>query len=1088
LTPADVAEEAIKLARTWEAAEPSAAVSPKERASTELLAKLVQNPKGMDFTMAFVDRVARPEDNKVAARELRALARSGNVPKFIAASDRTLLGVGGRLAPLAPDIAMPLARARLRQMVGHLVVDASDPTLANHIARAKANGYRLNLNLLGEAVLGDEEANRRVERTIELVRRPDVDYISIKISSLASQIITWDRVGSVARAIEHLRPLLDAAKECGTFINMDMEEYHDLDLTMDVFEQALMMPEYLHMEAGIVIQCYLPDALGAIKRLVEFADKRKAAGGASIKVRFVKGANLSMEQVEASLHGWQQAIYMCKEDVDANYLRVVDWTLRPEHLGNLHVGVAGHNLFHLATAYLLAKGRGVLDNVEFEMLQGMAPAQADAVRDTTGGVRFYTPVVHKENFDVAISYLVRRLEENAAPQNFLYQQFSNVADPLAVPQQKFLEAIARLDEPTTDPLRGRTLPVPETGFYNEPDVDSAVQVNRDWALACLAADPGPVQWPVVTKVSDVDACVERAEAAQKAWGALPAAERARVLRLAADKLKAHRGDLVAVMAHEGGKTVAESDPEVSEAIDFARYYAQCAEETLDLPGVKFDPVKVTAVIPPWNFPVSIPTGGMMAALAAGSAVIIKPAKLVRRCGETAVAAIHEAFKECGVSLDTLQVLHVKGGDLGKRLVTHPKVDAVVLTGSIETASMFAGWRPDLKLYAETSGKNALIVTPSADIDLAVADLVKSAFSSAGQKCSAASLAILVGSVYSSPRFRAQLTDAVKSMKVGWGTDISTNMGPLIEPPGEKLMRGLTELDPGEHWLVKPKQLDETGRLWSPGVRDGVEPGSWFHLTECFGPVLGLMHADTLEEAIDLQNATAFGLTGGIHSLDQAEIDEWCDKVEVGNAYVNRHITGAIVRRQSFGGWKGSAVGPGAKAGGPNYVAEFGTWTEAEPVTDPEAWLEAARQSDIDAWNAEFGVEHDPDHLKVEANIFRYRPLPAGTYWVRAGADAKDYEVRRVIGAARIAGLEPRVSRASSEPDEVFAARVASGEVSGRIRVVGTAPGLREAAAGRLGELTVLDFPVTGSGRRELLCCVREQALSITKHRYGHVAD
>jgi RHH-type proline utilization regulon transcriptional repressor/proline dehydrogenase/delta 1-pyrroline-5-carboxylate dehydrogenase len=315
------------------------------------------------------------------------------------------------------------------------------------------------------------------------------------------------------------------------------------------------------------------------------------------------------------------------------------------------------------------------------------------------------------------------------------------------------------------------------------------------------------------------------------------------------------------------------------------------------------------------------------------------------------------------------------------------------------------------------------------------------------------------------------------------------MGPVIEEPGDKLLRGLTQLEPGEKWLVRPARLDDSGRLWSPGLKIGVAPGSWYHLTECFGPVLGLMFAKDLDEAIKLQNATAFGLTGGLHSLDQGEQDRWLDRVEVGNAYVNRHITGAIVRRQPFGGWKASAVGPGAKAGGPNYVAEFGVWTEAAPPADGaewDAWLEEARRTDAAAWAAEFGTDHDPSGLRVEANIFRYRPVPA--YTVRVGEGAQEHQVQRVLAAAGIAGVSAAVSRWGEETHEEFARSVRTGIVSGRIRVVGHAPGLREAAATRLGEVTVLDHPVTFDGRREVLSVLHEQALSITKHRFGHVPD
>ncbi|HKY66713.1 MAG TPA: aldehyde dehydrogenase family protein, partial [Acidimicrobiales bacterium] len=434
-----------------------------------------------------------------------------------------------------------------------------------------------------------------------------------------------------------------------------------------------------------------------------------------------------------------------------------------------------------------------------------------------------------------------------------------------------------------------------------------------------------------------DAVVTSARAAQRSWAVRSAAERAAVLRRAADELEARRGQLVTVMAAEGGKTVAEADPEVSEAVDFARYYA---DRALDLDpgaghpatdGARFTPPVLTLVTPPWNFPVAIPIGGVLAALAAGSAVVIKPAHLVPRCTEVAVAALHAALASAGVAPDVLRVVRTDEGEVGRALVAHPGVDTVILTGAIDTARLFSSWRAGRdggpRVLAETSGKNTLVITPSADVDLAVADLVRSAFGHAGQKCSAASLVVLVGSAGTSERLRRQLVDAVRSVRVGWPADLGATMGPLIEPPTDKLERALTRLDPGESWLVEPRLLDDTGRLWSPGLKDGVAPGSFFHLTECFGPVLGIMRARTLAEAVELQNATAFGLTGGLHALDEREITEWLATVEVGNAYVNRHITGAIVQRQPFGGWKDSVVGPGAKAGGPNYVAQLGTWTE-----------------------------------------------------------------------------------------------------------------------------------------------------------------
>src|SRR5665647_2518912 len=283
---------------------------------------------------------------------------------------------------------------------------------------------------------------------------------------------------------------------------------------------------------------------------------------------------------------------------------------------------------------------------------------------------------------------------------------------------------------------------------------------------------------------------------------------------------------------------------------------------------------VTTVTPPWNFPVAIGVGSVLAALAAGSPVLIKPAPQTPLCAGVAMAAVHEALAAEGVPADVLQVVAAAEDDVGRHLVSHPDVARVLLTGSIETAGLFSRWRDDLEVIAETSGKNAIVVTPSADLDLAVADIVRSAFGHAGQKCSAASLVILVGSAGRSARFRRQLADATASLRVGSATDLATTMGPLVEPAHGKLLRALTTLEPGEAWLVRPRRLDAAGRLWTPGVKHGVAPGSFLHTTECFGPVLAVLRAGTLAEAIELQNAVPFGLTGGLHSLDDAEITTW----------------------------------------------------------------------------------------------------------------------------------------------------------------------------------------------------------------------
>ncbi len=1164
--PPDLVDDAVALARQWlTTAERSS--GGKERRTAARLGALVADPAGLELAVRFVDDVARPPDRRVAAAALPRVAElAGSGASFLGPVDRRLLAIGAKLAPAMPWLVVPAARRRLRGLVGHLVADAGRG-LAVHLARTRADGFALNVNLLGEAVLGEDEANARLKRTIDLVERPDVDYVSIKVSSVASQLVTWDLPGSRDRVVARLLPLLRAAKANGVFVNLDMEEYRDLALTTAVFRELLGRPEFMGLTAGIVLQCYLPDALGALAELTEFAGRRVAAGGAPIKIRLVKGANLAMEQVEAQVHDWAQAPYPTKAEVDANFLRLVDQALTEPHTDAVRIGVASHNLFDVALAVLLARRRGVSHALDVEMLQGMSPGQARAVRDAVhedrietgprtgqgGRVVLYTPVVRRADFDVAISYLIRRLEENAAAQNFLHAMFAPAAgDPAgsaamqgqeaafrasaaaAVPYgpddvtpRRLLRRPAAAGQAAPPAAAGQAATPAAAGFMNAADTDPALAASRTWAQQVIgSAGVGPVRTPELTSTEQVDDVVALADRLAPVWAAVPAADRAAALDAAADRLEAARTELVEAMVHEAGKTVAEADPEVSEAVDFARYYALAARRLTEVPGARFNPDGVTLVTPPWNFPVAIPVGGVLSALAAGSPVIAKPAPATPRCLEVAVAAIHAGLRDAaqgrpaiaaalagaptgaragapgaaGDVTDLVQFVRVPDAELGTHLACHRDVARVILTGSIDTARLFAAWRPDRPVLAETSGKNAIIVTPSADLDLAVADVVKSAFGHAGQKCSAASLVILVGSAgdpttTTGRRVRRQLIDAVHSLRVGPATELGTTMGPLTEPASDKLSSALQALDVGEQWLVQPRRLSgalgAANRLWTPGLKTGVRPGSWFHRTECFGPVLGIMTAETLDEAIEWQNAVDFGLTGGIHSLDAGEIERWLDRVEVGNAYVNRHITGAIVQRQPFGGWKHSAIGPGAKAGGPNYVAQLGSWSDDEAVVParaerPQDWLAWAEADDERWWAQEFAVDHDPTGLQVEANILRYRPIRSLT--VRVGAGALDVEVARVVHAAEVAGVPAEVVRsgAGGVSDQEFAARVAAGEFSGRIRVIGHSAGLAEAAAGRVGDVTVLAAPVVASGRRELLTVLREQAISRTRHRYGHV--
>ncbi|HAQ23431.1 MAG TPA: aldehyde dehydrogenase [Acidimicrobiaceae bacterium] len=1095
IDPTSLAEDAVAVVARWLTAA-RAIETAAERRSSERMRAIIEDPAGVSFTMRFVDRVARHRRDALAAEQLAQLVVDAGLPGFLGRFDRFLLTLGGRLAPTFPRVVMPLARRRLRSLVGHLVVDAAPEPVHEHLAQRRANGYDLNVNLLGEAVLGEDEATRRFERTLALVEDPEVDYVSVKVSAIASQLNLWAFDETLSRVEDRLRLLYGRAASASTrsgrptFVNLDMEEHRDFELTIRAFTDLLIEPGLRHLDAGIVLQAYLPDSFGALQRLTSWASARRDAGGGEIKIRLVKGANLAMERVDAAMHGWVQAPYATKEDVDANYKRCVDWALRPVHVGAVRIGLASHNLFDLAWAHLLAEARGVSDRIEFEMLQGMASAQARTVRDETGGLLLYTPIVGLDDFDVAVAYLFRRLEENVSDENFLRHLFTMRPGTPKFDEQAdgFRRAVARrwevadLPRRLVDPAR-RAKPMHGEGvFRNQSDIDPSLPSvrRRIRALGGRRPDSAHTRLTTATDGSDgIDAQIAMVRAAQPAWADLRGSGRRDVLRRVADELLDRHDELLVAMAHEASKTFAEAAPEVAEAVDFARWYAERAPELDRIEGASFEPLGVVAVVPPWNFPVAIPAGGVMAALAAGNGVVFKPAPETPRCAEL----VAEACWAAGVPADVLRFVRVPDDEMGRQLVT--SVDGVILTGSYETAELFQCWKPSMRLFAETSGKNALVVTPQADLDLAAADLVFSAFGHQGQKCSAASLGILVGSVAEDERFLRQLVDATRSLQVGPAHDPGTVMAPLAVPPTGRLLDALTVLGEGESWLLEPRCLDPVeeggdGRSWTPGIRIGVRPGSVFHRTEVFGPVLGLIAVEDLNEALQVQNSVDFGLTGGIHSLDPLEVARWLGAVEVGNAYVNRETTGAVVQRQPFGGWKRSSVGPGAKTGGPDYLLQLGTWMptrefsevdQAEALVSDEVW-----------WDKHYGIDRDPVGLFCESNVHRYRPHP--DLVVRIGPGAKAAEVERVLAASARCGVEPRISRATDEDDAEFA-RSLSAHRFGRVRAIGFLSEVVRRAASVHG-VGVIDEAVTASGRLELRHHLREQAVSQTLHRFGNL--
>jgi RHH-type proline utilization regulon transcriptional repressor/proline dehydrogenase/delta 1-pyrroline-5-carboxylate dehydrogenase len=1164
--------------------------TPQERRQQAEFDRMMQRPEDKATLTQITDQAFRAHAPYRVADQLTHVLDVQGIPRFFSPLERAALRGFQSFGSYLPGVAVPMVKEYMHRETANVILPAERELLAKHLKRRTAEGVRMNVNVLGEALLGEGEAENRLKGYLDALQRPEIEVISVKISTIYSQIwalarehtidVLADRLELLYRAAMKSRFRLPNGKEVPKFVYLDMEEYRDMSITSQAFMQSLDRPGLEQVAAGIALQSYVPDSYRTQLQLNQWARKRVERGAAPIVIRLVKGANLEMERVEASLFNWPQAPYKSKLETDANFKRMLIEGMKPENLPAVRLGIASHNLFEVSFALVKALENDAFDYIQFEMLEGMANHQRRALFEVCENLLLYAPACRRDDFIHAIGYLVRRLDENTGEDNFLRHAFKlkvgspdwdrlqkgfvdshrdmhNVADTPRRTQDRSQHA-----EPTMEPDH------PWNQFKNEPDTDFSLPQNAQWAQQLIERwqhkiEHDPIDLPLEiagetvseerqiieatdpsrpgaivgryrqANQQDVERAVVCAAKDEDQWRTMDSAQRRSILRQVAQELREARGDLMGIALAEGGKTLSESDPEVSEAIDFVEFYARTADDFRDINGLTATPRGVVVVVSPWNFPIAIPCGGVAAALAAGNTVILKPAS------DTVLVAqlMCECFWRGGVSRKALQLIPCSGGSVGPHLVSHPQVDVVILTGGTDTAVQMLNQKPDLHLLAETGGKNATIVTTVSDRDQAIKHLLHSAFSHSGQKCSATSLLILEDEVFHDESFRRTLCDAVQSIPVGSAWDLKTKMGPLIRPATGVLESGLKELETGESWAVMPHFSDAIPNLVTPAVKWGVQPGSFTHMTEFFGPVLAVMCAKNLEEAIRIVNQTGYGLTSGLESLDDREQETWIDSIRAGNLYVNRSTTGAIVLRQPFGGMGKSAFGPGIKAGGPNYVAQLMRFQDAKPPIDvaeelDQQVIELGNQlanlvdstpdlpaDDIERlfaainsyqyWmDQEFGQEHDNLALIGEDNIRRY--LPVKELRVRVHPEDNCFDILARVCAGRTAGCRVTVSKPLGFDSKILGIlEELTQSWAGSIEFVEESDDaltdvvrlqhtdrIRYASPDRVPEsvrtaviencIYIADAPVLMHGRVELLWYLREQSVCVDYHRYGNL--
>jgi RHH-type transcriptional regulator, proline utilization regulon repressor / proline dehydrogenase / delta 1-pyrroline-5-carboxylate dehydrogenase len=838
------------------------------------------------------------------------------------------------IAGESPEKAVPRLRGLARQGVGYTV------------------------DLLGEATLSEAEAEVYLQRYTELIETlaarapgpqgsawegvPAVN-LSIKLTALHSQLepAAPDIVSAAVRS--RLTPLLRSAREHGAFVNIDMEQHRFRDLVHTAFSDAACEPEFRDFtDLGIVVQAYLKDALKDIEKLRRLAGAR----GAPITVRLVKGAYWEEERIFADQNSWPVPVYEDKEATDYSFERCTDALL--DAWPWLRPAFGTHNPRSIAQAILKARARGLDDAaLEFQTLYGMAEELREAVAGEGFRTRVYVPV---GEVIPGMAYLVRRLLENTSNQSWFVKE-----EMSASPE----EVLAPPREPSEEPAKP-----PGTGFRNAPPTQFHVAENRQRMQAAIEAvrrdfgrtypllvgretveamELDEVTYPADPSLllgrvgqatgAEVEAAVEASRRAFPAWRDRPVHERAAIMRRAAALIEERRFELAATMVFESAKPWHEADGDVVEAIDYLRYYADQAERLGSAERLSHvlgednfyihDARGIAAIIAPWNFPLAIITGMSSAALVAGNAAILKPA------AQSPIIAykLVEIYRHAGVPDDVVHFVAGKGSIVGQQLVDHQDVDMIAFTGSKEVglgiirsaSEVRPGQRNVKHVIAEMGGKNAIIVDDDADLDQAVAGTVVSAFGYAGQKCSACSRLIVVESAYAETLER--LAAAVESLVVGPPHEPSTFVPPVISDSASKTVHGYVEAgQEAARLLVRGARPEGPGHYVAPTVFTDVPQKDRLAREEIFGPVLSVFLARTFEEALEMALDSQFALTGGVYSRNPRNLERAKREFRVGNLYINRKITGAIVGRQPFGGLRLSGVGD--KAGGPDYLLQF----------------------------------------------------------------------------------------------------------------------------------------------------------------------
>ncbi len=1109
----------------------------------------LQDARSKALLIYIIDLTFRIKDSKKAAMLIgKQIARLG-VPKGLTLSLRLNLLIFRLFYKWLHKLLLPWAKKNILFYSSNVVTHGEKEYLKKF--DFLKDGL-FNVEYIKEEAIGEADVKEYIDTYLSYISNSSVNFLSLKISGISSKIKinAWEY--SLEKICHSLRIIFSAAKKNGKFISLDMESYKYVHLTVAAFKTIMEEKEFLDFSAGITLQAYLPDSYGILQNLIAFAKERLEKKGAPIKIKIVKGAYLNYEQVIASQKGWPQAPFLTKNLTDANFKKMVQLCFQKDNIKAANVVICTHNIFDLAYALILRSEGNIEPFVDFQILDGRIP-QIRPVLQKLLDKHFsvFHSVISTDEFSNAVYFLQRRLEENIGNDSFL--KFSSEILPGSnawnLFESQFLQSFNEIEALPSTPRRvfnskTPTLEVYE-GFQNESDTDFNIPSSLVWQKEIIDKwkDHKHERIPLViggkeiytdevkfnfcpVYLSDLygysvadkklfDLAISTAKIEEKKWGSVSLEKRKEYLEKAAQILREEKQDLIGSTMVDVSKILKEVDHEVSTSIDLIEYYLNRIEKIVKMKDVVPNPKGTILIASSRAFPLSTSSGKIIAALLTGNTVIFKPSP------DTVLSAwkLANVFWEAGIPKEVLQFVNCSDATF-ETVLLDDRISLLSISAASETVDKFLKINPRLNIDATSEGKNIIIITSAADRSLAIKHLVKSAFTFSGQKYSSSSLAILEKEVYEDPVFRKNLVDATLNLDIGSIFEFHTDIGPLLRKPTGKVLEALTTLQDGEEWLLKPKADPLNPFLWTCGIKMGVKTDSLLYKKFLPCPLLGLMKAENLKEAIFLANKVEYGLTAGIESLDEEEQNLWKESIEAGTLYINRPIIKAVIRRQPYGGCKKSSFGKNFKVGGPNYLVPCLSPKEVELPKERKAPSEKVKKlssfvenfltsGEKEIWDAslanyafwwqKMSVFRDPIKILGQDNFFGYLPLRQLT--LRFGSGDNLLDTFRICAAALTCDCNLEISfnaknspinfhkinslfKIIDESEEEFLLRIKEKLVR-RIRAT-SLPAKELAIIARENRCFIDDSPVLSNGRYELLNYVRELTISYDYHRFGNL--